>query len=96
MAKITEDRATMNFAAFKDLPEYSTTLPTGTTVGKRWRRLHRDEWFLGEYIENPNPKVVSIKWREIWILFKDHDARATENQIKSLDSQERLVGSVIE
>lgn len=42
---------------FHDLPEYSSTLPTGTIPGKRWRRLDgiydrtcdRPRWVIGEY-----------------------------------------------
>jgi hypothetical protein len=51
------------------LGEYSTTLPTGTTIGKRWRRnvqVHRRgvpaEWMIGEYVTDPNPAFVGIRW----------------------------------
>lgn len=50
------------------LLEYSCTIPTGTIIGKRWRRnVHfgtriDPEWMIGEYIEDPDPKMVGIKW----------------------------------
>lgn len=47
------------------LLEYSTTLPTGKTIGKRWkRRLYvgskAGSWVLCEYIEDPDPTYVGI------------------------------------
>lgn len=60
-----------------DLGEYSCSLPTGTTIGKRWRRdVHAyrrrpdgtyfpdeiHEWKIGEYTEDPDPAMVGIKW----------------------------------
>lgn len=45
------------------LLEYSTSLPTGTTIGKRWKRLTAGgEWVIGEYVEHPNPETVGIRW----------------------------------
>lgn len=59
---------------FDKLPNYSCTLPTGTTIGKQWKRavqrFHEeptDEWVLGEYIEHPDPGTVGISWRRILI-----------------------------
>lgn len=58
-----ETTAVLTRAQFDALLEYSTSIPTGTTVGKQWkcnkavaRRLagsvHTEEdWWLGEYIE---------------------------------------------
>jgi hypothetical protein len=60
----------------RKLPEYSCTIPTGTTIGKRWRRdvlepkrfhgvLPRDtpaEWMIGEYYDIGSDKEVGIKW----------------------------------
>lgn len=35
-----------------ELLEYSASLPTGKTIGKRWkRRMSRSEWVIGEYAE---------------------------------------------
>lgn len=60
------------------LLEYSTSLPTGTTPGKRWRRnvqvLRRPvgeaEWAIGEYgpIEG---NYIQINW--YWALDENHD-----------------------
>lgn len=57
---------------FHMLPEYSCTIPTGTTIGKRWRRREpygapeeRAAWFMGEYVPSPMPGHVGIHWRRI-------------------------------
>ena len=67
----------MTRAEFDALPTYSCTLPTGTTIGKKWkrdvnepRRFHGDfavkeEWWTGEYIPDPEPGMVGIKWRRV-------------------------------
>lgn len=62
---------------FDELLEYSLTLPTGTTIGKKWkcRRPYRDPnptWFLGEYVEETkepwkSQNYVGIKWARIEI-----------------------------
>lgn len=44
------------------LPEYSTSVPTGQTIGKRWRRWTSGGWIVGEYQLDPDPKFVQIKW----------------------------------
>ncbi|WP_215745945.1 hypothetical protein [Gluconobacter sp. P1C6_b] len=52
-------------AYFESLPEYSCSLPTGTTPGKRWRRQINVEpwgritippvgWVIAEYYEGPD------------------------------------------
>jgi hypothetical protein len=69
------ERLRMTCAEFKALPEYSGTFPTGTTIGKRWRRLdgvhdmrakamgHKPRWMIGEYVEgHADPDMVLIKW----------------------------------
>ena len=70
-------RVFMTTRALESLLEYSTTLPTGTTEGKRWRRAVRpwfnrpsDEWHLGEF-GTPYPEgheyhgQIPIHWFEI-------------------------------
>lgn len=59
---------------FLELPEYSCSLPTGTTIGKRWRRLDgahdrefiagggKPKWIIGEYLNSSGPAKVSIYW----------------------------------
>jgi hypothetical protein len=61
---------------FKKLSEYSASLPTGTTPGKRWKRLDgahdhafiraggKPKWQIGEY--DPacpdDAKTIKINW----------------------------------
>lgn len=54
-------------AALKNLPDYSMSLPTGQTIGKRWRRrLGNDTpavWIIGEYHDQDvEPGHVGIRW----------------------------------
>lgn len=71
---LTEDGAAfMTFREFDGLLEYSCTMPTGTAVGKIWKRgvpymEPRERWLLGEYVKHSDPKLVGIKWREIFIV----------------------------
>lgn len=37
MILVDDKHALMDERELRDLPEYSTTLPTGTTIGKRWK-----------------------------------------------------------
>lgn len=74
---IEADRVFMTERELRELREYSTSLPTGTTPGKRWRRAVRpwfdepnDEWRMGEYGQ-PFPEghkyfgEIPIYWRQI-------------------------------
>lgn len=61
---------------FRALPEYSCSLPTGTTPGKRWKRLDgahdrnflaaggKPHWMIGEYDPAcpPGAKIIKIFW----------------------------------
>jgi hypothetical protein len=47
------------------LLEYSHSLPTGTIVGKQWKRRDGEGWILGTYIECSDPKYLNIKWERI-------------------------------
>lgn len=61
---------------FDALPEYSCTVPTGTAIGKKWKRhtpyrrpdscirpTHNcGHWFMGEYVRDPDPEMVGIHW----------------------------------
>jgi hypothetical protein len=62
-------------ADFEVLPDYSATLPTGTTTGKRWKRLDgsfdRDflalggqpHWLIGEYgAPSADGKSIRVNW----------------------------------
>jgi hypothetical protein len=62
---------------FDSLLEYNPSLPTRVTIGKQWKcRLGSSEkWLLGEYIKDPNPEWVGIKWSKIvigTIEFRDY------------------------
>lgn len=55
--------------ALRALPEYSCSLPTGTTIGKRWRRntgFGRQRgignWVIGEYVPCSIPGQTGIDW----------------------------------
>jgi hypothetical protein len=72
MILIDDKHAIMSQKDFDALPEYSCSLPTGTFIGKRWRRREPytstpTHWFLGEFIEINDPENVGIRWREILI-----------------------------
>ena len=63
---------TLSGTEFKKLRDYSSSLPTGTTIGKRWKRRknYYDEdkgWLMGEYVEHDGPNLIGIKWHEIEI-----------------------------
>lgn len=54
---------------FDSLPEYSGSLPTGTIVGKTWKRKMRNgSWWIGEYVSHSDPKLIGISWRKIEIV----------------------------
>lgn len=60
---------------FDALPEYSTTIPTGKSIGKQWRRQlyfgkYRGGWVRAEYVEDPDPEYVGIVWHYIVIKEK--------------------------
>lgn len=51
------------------LPDYSMSLPTGTTIGKRWRRDNgKGGWAIGEYVPSAIPDHVDIKWSQVQLL----------------------------
>jgi len=72
---VTADEAVMTLDYFDDLLEYSTSLPTGTYIGKRWKRFvgpnvnwggQQARWVMGEYADDPSdPDRVLIIWRRI-------------------------------
>lgn len=71
---LTDDKtAVMGPEDFQALPDYSASIPTGTTIGKRWKRRkdYHDEskgWRLGEYVGHLNPDLVAIRWRTIEVV----------------------------
>ena len=67
------DEEVITLEELSDLFEYSCSLPTGTTIGKRWRlatawnrRATETEWQIAEYVEHPDPDKVGIKW--VWAV----------------------------
>lgn len=75
MILVDDSHALMSMADFEELPEYSCSLPSLTTIGKRWKRGApyvgvRTHWWLGEYEEcdPPDPEKVQILWRTIVIV----------------------------
>lgn len=67
---------TLTQKQFDDLPEYSCSIPTGTTIGKQWKKniyaftnfsdkVKRQKWFLCEYIKDDDPKMVGILYKQI-------------------------------
>ena len=58
---------------FEELNDYSCSLPTGTTVGKRWRRRVpymigpgiTNTFVMGEYVESYKTNSIGIEWTPI-------------------------------
>lgn len=73
---VTMTRAELE-ALKREVGEYSCSLPTGTTIGKRWVRDSgayfygyidpERRWMIGEYIPDPrgDPKMVGIRWSRV-------------------------------
>ncbi len=55
---------------FHRLLTYNTTIPTGTTIGKRWKCRDTEEggWFMGEYHDIGSQTRVGIRWRPIVVV----------------------------
>ena len=76
-----DEKVYLSEKEFNALSDYSCSIPTGTTLGKRWkrdlnapRRFHRVEpdappnWCMGEYVPDTDPKFVGIRWRKIIVV----------------------------
>lgn len=69
------DTITLTQEEFDKLREYSCSLPTGTTIGKRWKRNqnafapgdNEPDWWMGEYVEHEDPDAVGTRYRKIEI-----------------------------
>lgn len=62
---------------FDELPEYSCSIPTGTTIGKKWKMSNHymsgyvhgkteEMWWLREYVDIGDPKNVGITSKRIF------------------------------
>ena len=71
---------------FDALNEYSCSLPTGTSIGTRWkcgRPYHGPTaWYLGEYVPCDQPGMVGIRWSKIRVI-----TDANEDQFNKLVKQ---------
>lgn len=61
-------------SAFKELPEYSSTMPTGVYAGKMWKALNDGQWYLRwyghaplhpGYCTNNQRKLVVLDWKAL-------------------------------
>jgi hypothetical protein len=73
--KKTYPKVHITAADLAALPEYSASLPTGTYLGKRWKRdcgpdrdSGRKTWFIGEFYPIDIPGEVGIRWSEVWLV----------------------------
>lgn len=70
MRLLDNDAVALTPREFRDLPNYSFTLPTGTTPGKAWRAQRGGEWWRAVY-GKPYPDghehfgSIPIGWRRI-------------------------------
>lgn len=67
--KVPEATTVLTEQEFQALDEYSTTMPTGTRIGKQWRaQVEHDGavlWLMGEYAEGRDKQHVAVKWSRI-------------------------------
>lgn len=60
------------------MDEYSTSLPTGQTVGKLWKRNCNafsdkpDDWLVGMYIPDSTPGYIGIVWFNVELKSGPH------------------------
>lgn len=47
------------------LAEYSTSFPTGVSLGKVWKRRSRDGWLFAMYVPGRVPNSVDVWFREL-------------------------------
>ena len=61
--------ALMSEIDFKELLEYSTTIPSGVYEGKMWKRRCKNGWLLGWYgFEVDEGKSVTTNFREVILV----------------------------
>lgn len=65
---VDDHHAVMSKTSFKQLPEYSRTMPTGVYPGKMWKAERAGGiWHLVWYGECDDPKLCSIERRIVLI-----------------------------
>lgn len=63
---VDEHHALMSSRTLLQLPEYSSTLPSGTYTGKMWRRAAGNgDWWLCWYGDLVGPDQISIHRRPV-------------------------------
>jgi hypothetical protein len=72
---VGEETAIMDTEYFRQLAEYDCSLPTGTFIGKRWKRtvcrtnrVDQSYWVMGEFVYIGSTSEVGIKWRRIEVI----------------------------
>ena len=78
MILVDDDTAVMEPSDFENLLEYSCTLPTGKTIGKRWKcnksfgTRNPPVWRMAEYADEPDqvtyPNMLRIIWRDLLVI----------------------------
>lgn len=67
--EMDDTHALMSEQTFKELCDYSGSLPTGAYEGKMWRSKIRDRWFLCWYdIDADDNRYLIVKSREILVV----------------------------
>jgi hypothetical protein len=68
------EQITLTQKEFNKLLEYSFTIPTGTIIGKQWKKGvpydNPTKWYLCEYIEHEDPNKVGILYKQIVAVVK--------------------------
>jgi hypothetical protein len=68
------ERIILTSEQFEGLKEYSCSIPTGKSIGKRWKRnvnAYSDlpaQWVMGTYVPDADPMRVGIKWYRIVVI----------------------------
>ncbi len=68
----TDEVVVLTQDEFSALPVYNTSMPTGTTIGKRWRLVIGGVWWMGEYIAHADPGVTVVRWSKINVTMGHH------------------------
>lgn len=81
-------RLRLTESEFRALLDYSGSLPTGTTIGKRWKRLDgvydrewvrrggKPAWMVGEYYDIGSETQIGIRWYRPVIMLTNKISKA--------------------